>query len=370
MSPSHDTVPLTIEQLRAVPKVALHDHLDGGLRPQTVIDHCLANGHEPPTRDAEELAQWMYQAANSGSLVEYLTTFDHTIAAMQTPEQLARVAHEFVLDQAADGVVYAEARWAPEQHTRAGLTMAQAIEAVRDGLLSGQAEVRRGGSEIIAQQIVTSMRHAEPSLEVAELAVAYRDQGVCGYDIAGAEDGFPPSRQLASFEYLKKHNVHYTIHAGEAFGLPSIWQAVQLCGAQRIGHGVRIVEDITPDGQGGWVLGSLAAWVRDQRIPLEVCPSSNLQTGIATTMAEHPITVLTDLDFAVTVSCDNRLVSRTTLSREFSLLSEHCGWTLTEVARSTRRAARAAFLPHDQREQLIRAVIDPGYAAFGHEVAQ
>lgn len=363
MSTTPEQSPLTIEQLRAVPKVALHDHLDGGLRPQTVIDHCLENGHEPPVRDAAQLADWMYDRANSGSLVEYLTTFDHTIAAMQTAAQLTRVAREFVLDQSADGVVYAEARWAPEQHTKGGLSMAQAIEAVRDGLAAGQAEVRAQGRFMVAQQIVTSMRHGEPSLEVAELAVAYRDQGVCGFDIAGAEKGFPPSRLAAAFDYLKRQNFHFTIHAGEAFGLPSIWEAVQICGAQRLGHGVRIVDDIAQDDSGRWHLGELAGWIRDMRIPLELCPSSNLQTGIADRIEDHPIDLLAQLRFRVTVNCDNRLMSRTTLSREFALLSQAFGWTMADVRWATINAAKSAFYRFDERLAMIDDVIKPGFAA-------
>ncbi|WP_203566910.1 adenosine deaminase [Aestuariimicrobium ganziense] len=356
---------LSVEQLRALPKVALHDHLDGGLRPQTVVDHCLENGHEPPTRDADALADWFFEHADSGSLVNYLTTFDHTVAAMQTREQLVRVAREFVLDQAADGVVLAEARWAPEQHLQRGLTMAEAIEAVRDGLAEGMTQAAEKGTPVIAHQIVTSMRHGEPTLDVAELAVRYRNDSVCGFDIAGAEKGFPPSRMAAAFDYLKRQNAYFTIHAGEAFGLPSIWEAVQVCGAHRLGHGVRIVEDISVDESGGDVLGPLADYIRNQRIPLEVCPSSNLQTGIADSIAEHPVELLKRLKFRVTISCDNRLQSRTTLSREFALCSEAFGWSVDDVRWLTINAAKSAFLPFDQRLRLIDEVIKPGFAAAG-----
>ncbi|MEA4944227.1 MAG: adenosine deaminase [Propionicimonas sp.] len=402
--------------LRRVPKVALHDHLDGGLRAATVIDLAREIGHELPTDDPEALADWFFEAADSGSLVRYLETFDQTIAVMQTYDQLRRVAREFVEDQAADGVVYAEARWAPEQHLRGGLTMARAVEAVRDGLREGMAGCAARGQTIIAQQLVTAMRHVEPSSEVAELAVAYRDDSVAGFDIAGAEDGFPPSRFSASFEYLRRNNMEYTIHAGEAFGLPSIWEALQLCGASRLGHGVRIVEDITR-GPDGYQLGRLARYVRDRRIPLELCPSSNLQTdaarvpnwdssvegkeglsersegqtdaarvpnwdssvegkeglferseeqtGIATTIAEHPFGLLAELGFRVTVNCDNRLMSRTTLSREFALLSEAFGYDLAAVRRFTINAAKSAFHPYDKRLALINEVILPGFAAAG-----
>lgn len=347
---------LTAELIRSLPKVALHDHLDGGLRPQTVIDHCREAGHSLPTYDAEALRGWFFAAADSGNLVSYLSTFNFTIAAMQTKEHLNRVAHEFVLDQADDGVIYAEARWAPEQHTQAGLTEAQAVEAVRDGLLSGMAEVAASGRSIQVNQILTSMRHLEPTTRIAELVVAYRDQGVCGFDIAGAEDGYPPVRFKEAFDYLRANNAYYTIHAGEAFGWESIWQAVQLCGAHRIGHGVRIVEDIH-DGR----LGLLASYMRNQRIALEVCPTSNLQTGIAETLTDHPVEILRKHRFRLTISCDNRLMGRTTLTEEFWRLHEAFGWGLEEIQWCTDNAMKAAFIDYDQRCHLLEKVIRPAY---------
>lgn len=383
------------EVLRAIPKVALHDHLDGGLRASTVLELATEIGHELPASDPDGLADWFFEAADSGSLVRYLETFDHTIAVMQTYPQLRRVAREWVEDQAADGVVYAEARWAPEQHLRAGLTMAQVVEAVRDGLAEGMAACAAAGRPIVARQLLTSMRHAEPTPDVAELAVAYRHDSVAGFDIAGAEDGFPPSRFAAVFEYLRRSNLQYTIHAGEAFGLASIWEAVQLCGASRIGHGVRLVEDIT-GGPGEWVLGDLANYLLDRRIPLEICPTSNLQTnaarvpswkssaegeagrderseeqsGTARTVAEHPFGLLAELGFRVTVSCDNRLMSRTTLSREFGLLADAFGYDLADLRRFTLNAARSAFYPYGKRVELIDDVILPGFAAQGVPVSR
>ncbi len=347
-----------IEICRAVPKVALHDHLDGGLRPATIVEEAARVGHQLPTTDPAELGAWFFEAADSGSLVRYLETFDHTIAVMQTHDQLRRVAAEFVEDQAADGVVYAEARWAPEQHLAGGLTLTQAVEAVRDGLAEGMAACAVAGRPIIAQQILTSMRHGRPTTEIAELAVGYRRDSVCGFDIAGAEDGFPPSRFAEAFDYLKRQNFQFTIHAGEAFGLPSIWEAVQLCGASRLGHGVRLVEDIAPDG----TLGDLAAYIRDRRLPLELCPTSNLQTGICERIEDHPFGRLAELQFRVTVSCDNRLMSRTTLSRELALLSAAFGYTIDDLQRFTINAAKSAFLPFDQRLVLIDQ-IKAGFAA-------
>jgi len=353
-------VAVSIEDCRALPKVALHDHLDGGLRPATIVEEARSIGHTLPTEDPEALGEWFYAAADSGSLVRYLETFDHTIAVMQTTAQLRRVAAEFVEDQAADGVVYAEARWAPEQHLARGLSLADAVEAVRDGLADGMATCAAAGRPIVARQILTSMRHGSPTVEIAELAVAYRHDSVCGFDIAGAEDGYPPSRFVEAFDYLKRHNFEFTIHAGEAFGLPSIWEAVQLCNASRLGHGVRLADDIAADG----TLGELAGYIRDRRIPLELCPSSNLQTGIADSIAEHPFGLLAGLKFRVTVSCDNRLMSRTTLSREFALLSEAFGYELADLRRFSVNAAKSAFLPFDERLVLIDRV-KAGFAAAG-----
>ncbi|AQP47721.1 adenosine deaminase [Tessaracoccus aquimaris] len=353
---------LTADVIRTLPKVALHDHLDGGLRPSTVIEHCAEVGHALPSTDPDRLGAWFYEAADSGSLVRYLETFEHTVAAMQTAEHLRRVAREFVVDQAADGVVYAEARWAPEQHLRLSLTPEAAVEAVRDGLAEGMREAAGQGNKIVARQIVTSMRHAEPTLRIAELALAYRDDSVCGFDIAGAEDGFPPSRFEPAFDFLKRNNMFFTIHAGEAFGLPSIWEAVQVCGANRLGHGVRIVEDIEIQ-DGSARLGRLAGYVRDARIALEVAPSSNLQTGIAAEMKDHPVELLKDLGFNVTINCDNRLMSATTMAREYERLVETFNWDLDDIELTTVNAMRAAFLPHDQRESIVREVIRPAYAA-------
>jgi adenosine deaminase len=284
---------------------------------------------------------------------------------MQTPENLRRVAREFVEDLTTDGVVYGETRWAPEQHLLNGLTPAQAVEAVRDGLREGMAASRRSGHEILVQQLVTSMRHASPSREIAELATRYRYEGVAGFDIAGAESGYPPTRYLDAFDYLKRNNAYFTIHAGEAFGLPSIWEALQICGANRLGHGVRIVDDIMTGEDGRPVLGDLAAYVRNERIPLEMCPSSNVQTGAAPSIAEHPIGLLKDLRFRVTVNCDNQLMSRTTLSREFALLCDAFDYTLADVRWFTINAAKSAFYRFDARLAMIEQVIKPGFARLG-----
>ncbi len=354
---------LDLDLLRRLPKVSLHDHLDGGLRPQTVLELAAEIGHELPAGTAEDLGRWFCDAADSGTLVRYLETFDHTVAVMQTEANLRRVAREFVEDLAADGVVYGETRWAPEQHTAGGLSVAAAVEAVRDGLREGIQVCADRGEQIVVRQLVTAMRHVDtPTTEIAQLALTYRDDSVAGFDIAGAEIGFPPERFLASFELLKQNNMAYTIHAGEASGAESIWAAVQLCSANRIGHGVRIADDIGVDAAGEATLGRLAAYLRDLQVPLELCPSSNVQTGAATSIAEHPIGLLDDLGFKVTVNCDNQLMSGTRLSREFWLLSTEQGYDLDDVLRLTLNAAESAFLPWDQRLAMINDVILPAYA--------
>ncbi|MER8014839.1 adenosine deaminase [Streptomyces griseoluteus] len=345
------------ETLRRLPKAVLHDHLDGGLRPATVIELAAAVGHTLPTTDPGELAAWYVEAAGSGDLVRYIGTFEHTLAVMQTREGLLRVAEEYVLDLAADGVVYAEVRYAPELNTRAGLSLAEVVETVQEGLAAGMAKAAAAGTPVRVGTLLCGMRMFDRVGEAAELAVAYRDAGVVGFDIAGAEDGFPPADHLAAFEHLRAESVPFTIHAGEAYGLPSIHQAVQVCGAQRLGHGVRITEDIV-DGK----LGRLAGWVRDRRIALEMCPTSNLQTGCATSIAEHPITALKDLGFRVTLNTDNRLVSGTTMTREMELLVEEAGWTAEDLRTVTVNAVKSAFLPFDERKALIEDVILPGYA--------
>ncbi|PPK97681.1 adenosine deaminase [Kineococcus xinjiangensis] len=358
-----------LDTVRALPKVSLHDHLDGGLRPETIVEIASANGHALPTTDPDELREWFRTAADSGSLELYLETFAHTTAVMQDAESLARVATETVLDLAADGVVYGELRYAPEQHLTQGLSLDEVVLAVEEGFRRGEQLAAEQGRTIRVGTLVTAMRHAERGLEIAELALRHRDAGVVGFDIAGAEAGFPPTRQLEAFRMLHEGEFPVTIHAGEAAGLESIREAVAVCGTQRIGHGVRIVDDIevlggTDDaGRPRVRLGRTASWVRDRRIPLELCPTSNVQTGAASSVAEHPVTLLKDLRFRVTVNTDNRLVSGTSLSREFALLVEQAGWTLDDVRWATTNAARAAFLPYDERIRIISSVVEPGFAA-------
>ncbi|MEQ4715172.1 adenosine deaminase [Nonomuraea sp. B19D2] len=348
----------TLDDIRRAPKVLLHDHLDGGLRAETIVELARETGYDRlPTTDPDNLRQWFEEASDSGSLERYLETFDHTVGVMQTRESLQRVAAECAEDLAADGVVYAEVRYAPEQHTTMGLTLDEVVESVLEGFRQGSE-----GRGIRVGTLLTAMRHKARSMEIAELAVRYRDVGVVGFDIAGAEAGYPPTRHLDAFEYLQRENAHFTIHAGEAFGLPSIWQAIQWCGADRLGHGVRIIDDISVAGDGSAKLGRLAAYVRDKRIPLEMCPTSNLQTGAATSIAEHPIGLLRRLNFRVTVNTDNRLMSSTSVSQEFAKLVEAFGYGWDDLQWFTVNAMKSAFIPFDERLALINGVIKPGFA--------
>ncbi|MFF8725321.1 adenosine deaminase [Streptomyces sp. NPDC015171] len=363
--PAHVPTP---DQIRRAPKVLLHDHLDGGLRPGTVVDLARESGYaELPETDPDKLGIWFQEAADSGSLERYLETFRHTVGVMQTRQSLIRVARECAEDLAEDGVVYAEVRYAPEQHLDGGLTLEEVVEAVNEGFRQGERLARENGHRIRVGALLTAMRHAARSLEIAELANRYRDSGVAGFDIAGAEAGYPPTRHLDAFEYLKRENNHFTIHAGEAFGLPSIWQALQWCGADRLGHGVRIIDDIEVREDGSVTLGRLASYVRDKRIPLELCPSSNLQTGAAPSYAEHPIGLLRRLHFRATVNTDNRLMSHTSMSREFEHLVDAFGYTLDDLQWFSVNAMKSAFIPFDERLAMINDVIKPGYAELKSE---
>ncbi|MCX4724293.1 adenosine deaminase [Streptomyces sp. NPDC090052] len=358
----------TTDQIGRAPKVLLHDHLDGGLRPGTIIEIARATGYTAlPETDADKLGVWFREAADSGSLERYLETFAHTCAVMQTREALVRVAAECAEDLAKDGVVYAEVRYAPEQHLEGGLTLEEVVEAVNEGFREGERLARENGDRIRVGALLTAMRHAARALEIAELANRYRDLGVVGFDIAGAEAGFPPTRHLDAFEYLKRENNHFTIHAGEAFGLPSIWQALQWCGADRLGHGVRIIDDIEVADDGTVKLGRLASYVRDKRIPLEMCPTSNLQTGAADSYGEHPIGLLRKLHFRTTVNTDNRLMSGTTMTHEFEHLVDAFGYTLDDMQWFTVNAMKSAFIPFDERLAMINDVIKPGYAELKAE---
>ncbi|HET7414990.1 MAG TPA: adenosine deaminase [Arthrobacter sp.] len=360
--------------IRSLPKVSLHDHLDGGLRPQTIIELAEQVGHELPSTDAVALGEWFRDSADSGSLPRYLETFAHTVAVMQTREGLIRVAKEFVEDLADDGVIYGEVRWAPEQHLEKGLSLDEVVEAVQEGLEAGVEAVEATGRQIQVGQLITAMRHADRSMEIAELAVRHRDKGAVGFDIAGAEDGFPPSRFTEAFTYLARNQFPVTTHAGEAAGLDSIADALINARTLRLGHGVRIAEDIdvefvadeeSGDDVGMVSLGRLASWIRDRGIPLEVCPSSNLQTGAVAGFGEqigdHPVDLLYQTGFNVTINPDNRLMSGATLSDELELLVETFDYDLDDLQTLMLNAVDAAFLPLEEREALADYIVE-GFA--------
>ena len=360
---------LTPEIIKTVPKVLLHDHLDGGVRPATVAALAKEFGYNNlPTTDPIELAKWCRDNCDSGSLEKYLEAFVHTVGVMQTAAALERVAFEAAEDLANDGVVYAEIRFAPELHQNQGLTLDQVVEAVLEGFQRGEETMARNGKPIVVRALLIAMRTAARSSEIAELSVKWRDKGVVGFDIAGKEAGFPPTRHLDAFDAVRRANFHMTIHAGEAFGLPSIWEAVQICGTDRLGHGVRIVDDLSFQSNGEVKLGELSAYVRDRRVPLELCPSSNIQTGAAKSIKDHPIGVLTKLGFRATVNTDNRLMSDTSMTKEMTLLVNELGFTLKQLQWLTVNAMKSSFIPFDQRLKLINETIKPTYAKIAQDL--
>ncbi len=350
----------TADLIVKAPKVLLHDHLDGGMRPSTVIELAQEQGYKDlPTTDPDELATWFTRGADRRNLELYLETFAHTVGVTQTKDGLIRAAAEAAEDLDNDGVVYAEVRFAPEQHISQGLTLDEVVEAVQEGFRIGSE-----GRTITVGTLCSAMRTAAHSLEIAELAIRHRDSGVVGFDIAGAEAGFPPTRHLAAFQLAMRENFHITIHAGEAFGLPSIAEALNYCGAERLGHGVRIMDDITFNPDGRAELGRLAAYVRDCRIPLEMCPTSNVNTGAADSIEDHPIGVLRKLRFRVTVNTDNRLMSNVKLSDEFVKLFDAFGYGWSDMEWLTLNAMKSAFWPFEQRLKIINEIIKPGYASL------
>lgn len=339
------------------PKVLLHDHLDGGLRPSTVIDLADISGYEElPSDNVEKLSEWFHEGANRRDLNLYLETFAHTVGVMQDEYSCHRVAKECAEDLAEDGCVYAEIRFAPSLFTMQKLSVHEVIEAVLSGFSEGSS-----GTNLTLRTIITAMRTSNDSKTIAEAAVDFRDKGVVGFDIAGREVGYPPTDHLEAFQLLQRENFHFTIHAGEAFGLPSIWEAVQYCGAERLGHGVRIIDDIELDASGNYILGSLASFIRDRRIPLELCPTSNIHTGAVQSLEEHPIGVLKDLGFRVTVNTDNRLMSNVSMTSELLSLNKTFGWNLDDFSWLTVNAMKSAFIPFDERIHLIEKVIKPGW---------
>ncbi len=357
----HGDAKLQGVSIRSLPKVSLHDHLDGAVRPATILELADEIGLDVPADGAEELAGWFDQQSDSGSLVEYLKTFELTTGVMQTSESLRRVAREFVEDLAADGVIYGEVRWAPEQHLEEGLTLAEAVEAVQEGLEEGEDAAAGDGHDIRVNQLLSAMRHADRAEEIARLAVEFRGRGVVGFDIAGPEDGFPPQRLRGAFDYLASEFFPVTVHAGEAAGLDSIRSALIDGRALRLGHGVRLAEDLTVVSREGDQVqvqfGDVARWVRDREIALELAPSSNLQTRAAAqwgeSLEDHPFDLLYQLGFSVTVNVDNRTMSGTSLTRELALLADTFEYDLDDLEVFQLNAAAGAFLSVEEREELI-----------------
>jgi adenosine deaminase len=351
--------PLTADTLARAPKVLLHDHLDGGLRPRTVLELADEVGYRAlPTGEPEALGRWFREAADSGSLERYLLTFAHTVAVMQRPEAVQRVARECALDLAADGVVYAEVRMAPELLT--AMPMQAAVEAILDGFAQGSREAGAAGRPIVVGTLLCAMRQADRWVEVAEQVVRHRGAGVVGFDLAGPEDGFPPDRLPDAIALLDRAGAHRTIHAGEAAGIESIRAALDGARAERLGHGVRIADEVPPDGP----LGPVAQRVLDQRVPLEVAPSSNVQTGAYPSLAAHPVDRLHRAGFTVTLNTDNRLMSGVSTTSEFTDVAATFGWGWDDVQTVTERALAGAFLEETERARLLTEVVRPGYAAL------
>lgn len=353
--------PLDAASIARAPKVLLHDHLDGGLRPETVLELAEEAGYrELPADEPAALGRWFRESADSGSLVRYLETFAHTVAVMQRPEAVQRVARECALDLAADGVVYAEVRMAPELLTAGGMSLDDVVEAMLDGYAQGSKEAAAAGHPIVVGTLLCAMRQADRWVEVAEQVVRHRDAGVVGFDLAGPEDGFPPDRVPAAIELLDRAEAHRTIHAGEAAGIASIRAALDGAGAERLGHGVRIADEVPVDGP----LGELAERVRDEQVVLEVAPSSNVQTGAYPSLADHPVDRLHRAGFAVTLNTDNRLMSGVSVTSEVTDVVRTFGWTWDDVQTVTERALRAGFADDAVRARIATEVVRPAYDAL------
>ncbi len=345
--------------LRALPKALLHEHLDGVLRPKTLVELAKESKYTKlASYDPQTLAEWFHRGASRGSLAQYLEGFAHTIAVMQTDEALERVAYEQVEDLQQDGVVYFETRFAPLFHTKKGLNHHQVVSAVLKGLERGRKKFG-----VPSGLILCAMRNmpASRSLEMAELAVEFRERGVEGFDLAGEEGGYPPKKHIHAFHYIQRQNFNITIHAGEGYGKESIWQAIQYCGAHRIGHGTRLIDDIVISDGKVVKLGQLAQYVLDKRIPLEICLLSNVHTGASPSLAEHPFKVFYQERFRVTLNTDNRLMSNTSMTREFQAATETFGLTLDDLEKITINAMKSAFIPYAGRCEIIYKVIKSGY---------
>jgi adenosine deaminase len=349
-----------------MPKVGLHEHLDGSLRPATVLELARACGYgELPHDDPRSLGDWFFAGANRKELPLYLEGFRHTIAVMQTEAALERVAYENLADAAAENVVYQEVRFAPHFHTREGLGLDAVMLAVLRGLENASREFGIGYG-----LIVCALRNENPDLSVklVELALAYREQGCVGFDLAGEEAGHPAKEHLRAFQLAKRMNFSITIHGGESFGPESIWQALQYCGAHRIGHGTRLVEDLVIYEGKVVKVGALAQYVLDHRVPLEICLSSNVHTGACRDLASHPFPVFQELGFRLTLNTDNRLMSRTTLSEEYHAAVESYGLTVDDLETLSINGMKSAFAHYDYRCHAIYERIKGGFRRLRDEL--
>ncbi len=355
---------LDLDIIRKVPKVELHEHLDGGLRPETIIELSAERGLSLPSWDKDELKDWFIQGCVKKSLTLYLETFQYTTQVMQDKEALFRVAKEEIIDLAKENIVYAEIRFAPMLHTKMGLNLEEVVTTVLRGLDAGKKET---GVEY--GLILCAMRNESPttSLEIAELAIAFSDRGVVGFDLAGDECGHPAKKHIEAFNYIRSKNFNITIHAGEAFGLESIWQAIQICHADRIGHGTRLVEDMTIENGEIIKMGSLANYVEDKRIPLEMCLTSNVGTGAVLSYEDHPFPLFFRNHFRVFLCSDNRLMSDTNLTKEMSIAVEKYGFDLKDLEKVTINAMKSAFIHHNEKLELIYNVIKKQYADIRYE---
>ena len=357
---------MTTEQIiKTIPKVLLHDHLDGGLRPQTIIDLAKELGYDKlPTKNPIELAEWFHRGANKGNLVEYLQGFEYTIAVMQTKEGLERIAYEMMEDMHNDGVVYVETRFAPVYHRLKGLYYEDSVNAVLTGLKRGKKDFGVGYGLILC-----GMRNMKDTVDIAELAVNFRNDGVVGFDLAGEEGGYPPKKHIEAFQYIQRANFNITIHAGEAFGKDSIWQAIQWCGAHRIGHATRLLEDIVLDSNGNVIsFGELAQYVLDKRIPLEICLLSNVHTGAVDKIENHPFGILYKEKFRVTLNTDDRLMSNTTMTKEFLTAIQYFNLNFEDFEKITINSMKSAFIPYKERLHYIYNVIKPGYQKIREKI--
>ena len=355
---------VTRDMIRRCPKVELHDHLDGGLRVSTIIELAEKDGITLPSTDEKELREWFVRGCRQKSLPLYLETFACTTAVMQSKENLERIAYEAVIDLAKENVVYAELRFAPDLHTRKGLNLEEVVTAVLGGLDKGREETGMQYGLILC-----AMRNEAPesTLEIAELAVAFSDRGVVAFDIAGDEYGHPPKKHLEAFQYIRRKNFNITIHAGEAFGLESIWQAIQICGAHRIGHGVRLIEDMAVENGKIKKLGSLSQFILDRRIPMEMCLTSNVGTGAAESYEKHPFPIFYKNNFRVFLCSDNRLMSDTDLTKELTIATETYGLSFRDIEKITLNAMKSAFIHHNERIRIIYDVIKRQFADLRKE---